>query len=357
MLPPPDNSVCYARTQLKGKELQLYDAIVAALQRGQTSLSAKYVNASRSLEIAMLVLHDHPEFYWVAGEASISGLNGKLKLTKCLAPDRVLEAQVMGEFARLTSDIPVSCSDYTKAKKLYTAIARYAAYDNRNDMTDRHVIISHSLWGVFGERRAVCDGFSSALQYLLQHVGIQAYRITGDATSKIENGPHSWVYAKIDGNYYHIDPTWGVVSVGEMTRTGDTAEVNYDYLCLNDKDVKGSHHAKETINIQPCISNAANYYNQEGLLLQAWNEKVIIDALSRQLAQEHNWLALRAATDPLFKKLKNLCQTDDSVFRLIARAHEKQNISGKLPTHYAYATNEELRTIHVFCCSQTSLTR
>ena len=232
MLPPPDNSTCYARAQLSGRKLQLYDDIVATLQMGQTTLNARSVNANWALEIAMLVLRDHPEFYWVAGEASLGGFNGKLKLTKHLAPNKELESHIMAEFEAITSCLPASCSDYTKAKMLYAAVSSYASYDDGEDLSDRHLVISHGLWGIFSERLAVCDGYASALQFMLQHLGIQAYRLAGMAKSALESGPHSWVLAKIDGDYYHIDPTWGSFSFDGNDRVGSVSNVNYDYLCL-----------------------------------------------------------------------------------------------------------------------------
>ncbi|MBQ9002003.1 MAG: hypothetical protein IJ087_09135 [Eggerthellaceae bacterium] len=347
MLPPPDNSTCYARTQLSGGELRLYDDIVATLQMGQTTLNAKRINANRALDITMLVLRDHPEFYWVAGEASLGGFNGKLKLTKHLAPNKELESFVMAEFDRLMSNLPPSCSDYTKAKTFYTAVAGYASYDNREVLSDEHLIVSHSLWGVFGERLAVCDGFSSALQYLLQHAGIQAYRLTGTASSALEHGPHSWVLAKIDGEYYHCDPTWGAMPLDNPASNPNIICVNYDYLCMCDRDVTNTHHAREIIHIQACTSKAANYYNQEGLLIRFWDERIIIDALIRQIERGYNWLSLRAATKSLFARLKNACQDGELLAYLLQEAIGKHEGMVIPPIQYEYMINDELKTIHV----------
>lgn len=347
MLPPPDNSTCYARSQLKGKELQLYDSIVSTLQMGQNALSTGHFDANRALEITMLVLRDHPEFYWVAGAASFGGFGSKLKLTKCISPDRTLEAHVMDVLDDFASSLPPSCSDYTKAKKAYELIATCATYDNDTSQSTRHLVVSHSLWGVFGERRAVCDGFSSALQFLLQHVGICAYRLTGTATSQFESGLHSWVLARIDGNYYHIDPTWSVMSLEGMAQNEDVVAVNYDYLCLRDSDVVATHHPEEAICVEPCKSKNANYYVQEGLVVQLWDERFLADCFARQLTQGLEWISVRAATHSLFERLQHSCEAGDSLYTLVIKALKDRGEKDSDPGRLAYTTNADLRTIHL----------
>lgn len=347
MLPPPDNSTCYARSQLKGKEIRLYDEIVMALQMGQTSLSVKKLNASRALEIAMVVLRDHPEFYWVAGEASMDGFRGRLEFTKHLAPDMDLETRMMSIFEGVVSNIPPSCSDYTKAKTLFAFVAGYASYDDERDLSIRDLVVAHSLWGVFEKRLAVCDGFSSALQFLLQHVGIQAYRLTGVAASSCGGGPHSWVLARIDGNYYHIDPTWAGVSFNELRLSSGKACVNYDYLCLCDRDIEVTHHAVETIPIPACTSRIANYYNQEGLLMRYWDERIISDSLARQFERGDVCLSLRAATKPLFIKLKKASQDDGSLILMLQKGLRSHGSASALSMQYSYMINDELQTIHL----------
>ncbi len=347
MLPPPDNSACYARSQLCGRELQLYDDIVATLQMGQTSLNAKRINANRALEITMLVLRDHPEFYWIAGEASLGGLNGRLKMTKHLAPDTEFDSLVMAEFERLTSVLPPSCSDYTKAKQLYRAVTSYANYDNGKDISERHLIVSHSLRGVFEEHLAVCDGFSSALQYLLQHMGIQAYRLTGTASSLHESGPHAWVLAKIDGHYCHIDPTWGAIPIGGTDAEAKDTNVNYDYLCLTDDDIRASHSVNEVIAIPACTSKHLNYYAQEGLVLPLWNENLLVDIFARQIANGTNWLSLRAATVGVLERLIDTCKTSDLLHSLLAQAIRKAGRENCTLGGYAYSINEQLKCVHL----------
>lgn len=53
---------------------------------------------------------------------------------------------------------------------------------------------------VFGS--AVCDGYTYAMNYLLNEIGIESKRLL----SKEMN--HSWNLVKVDGDWYHIDATW-----------------------------------------------------------------------------------------------------------------------------------------------------
>lgn len=51
---------------------------------------------------------------------------------------------------------------------------------------------------------AICYGYSYALVYLLDQIGIESY------TTSSSDQSHMWVIAKLDGAYYHLDPTNGL---------------------------------------------------------------------------------------------------------------------------------------------------
>ena len=351
MLPPPDNGTCLARSFLCGTELGFYDDLVATLQRGQTSVSQKRISDGKALSIAMLVMRDHPEFYWVASVAKAGGFGNKLTMVNCLRPDRDFECLVADVQRRVFSNIPRSCSEYTIAKTAFGAVAAMASYDNDDRMNSKRFIQSHGMWGVFGVGIAVCDGFSAALQYLLQHAGIQAYRITGSAQTRDKRGLHSWVLARINGEYYHIDPTWGTMLFGELTIDKNPANADYDYLCLSDKDISFTHFPDEPFSIPRCTSTRSNYYRQEGYLLQRWDIRSLTDIIARQLVAGRTWISVRAATRTTFYQLTSLCADGDKFSDLMVSAYKVAGKSCCDAIQYAYVVNEQLYIVHFqLCC-------
>lgn len=60
------------------------------------------------------------------------------------------------------------------------------------------------LRGAFIHNAVLCEGYARGLVYLLQLADIPAIYITGQTSQ----GLHAWVKAKVDGQWYNIDPTW-----------------------------------------------------------------------------------------------------------------------------------------------------
>jgi hypothetical protein len=115
----------------------------------------------------------------------------------------------------------------------------------RPEMTDiEKTLIAHdyvvektSYTNCYGDRSAsmslaygkgVCVGYASAMQVLLHEMGIESYCIGSNSLN------HTWLMAKIDGQYYHIDPTW------DDTRTAKSGEVDHEYFIRNDAEFKNS---------------------------------------------------------------------------------------------------------------------
>lgn len=102
----------------------------------------------------------------------------------------------------ILSGITGSMTEYEKALYLHDKLADLITYEATAQ--------AHNVYGALVEGKAVCEGYSEALQYLLQRVGMQSFLAIGasinPATNTAEN--HEWNYVRIDGNYYHVDLTW-----------------------------------------------------------------------------------------------------------------------------------------------------
>ena len=57
----------------------------------------------------------------------------------------------------------------------------------------------------------ICNNLADGLAFLYSQAGIEAECVNnmGDEC-ETGAGAHTWVIAKLDGNYYYIDPTWGI---------------------------------------------------------------------------------------------------------------------------------------------------
>ncbi len=194
---------------------QAYDAVYAAAVSftGGSEFDADYhMNYGFSMaETGMIhnaVVNDHPEFIWWWSSSWGGGSRG-------LVVNLSTESTVTGyEFIRRQkafeenttrllreAGITDTMTDYQKAYALYQVLVANVVYNlDAGDQGAYEAMVN-------GE--GVCAGYAKAYVYLLQRAGIKASYVPGQAALPGQwSQGHAWVIAKIDGEYYHSDPTW-----------------------------------------------------------------------------------------------------------------------------------------------------
>ena len=86
----------------------------------------------------------------------------------------------------------------------------------------------YTLGGALGDKQAVCLGYAKALNLLLKESGMQVDCMISDS----EN--HAWSYVKLDGEWYHVDPTW------DDTRSAVRGQTSHKFLLRNDAEFMAS---------------------------------------------------------------------------------------------------------------------
>ena len=95
--------------------------------------------------------------------------------------------------SEILSVVDERMTDAQKVAVLYNKFRSMTKYTKNNG----HWIMTGPLL----EGGGICGGYSYAFQYLLQRAGIE--------TIWARNYDHAWNYAKIDGEWYLVDSTWG----------------------------------------------------------------------------------------------------------------------------------------------------
>lgn len=122
----------------------------------------------------------------------------------------------------LSTEVSPSQSQTLNALALYGYLVQNVSYASDDQGTGGYDALVNGT--------AICYGYSYALVYLMDQIGIEAH-----LTSSIDES-HMWVIAKLDGEYRHLDPTNGWAQFG----LSDKAQKrNYDdWYCGNVNYVK-----------------------------------------------------------------------------------------------------------------------
>ena len=105
----------------------------------------------------------------------------------------------------ITSSIPYETSEVIKAIQLYTAVSQKDTYDEASTLSD---MLSICPYRAIMEDTGICQEIAGEYIYYLLQVGIQA--IPCSALSRDLSNAHEWAFVKLDGIFYHMDPTYQI---------------------------------------------------------------------------------------------------------------------------------------------------
>lgn len=129
----------------------------------------------------------------------------------------------------------------------------------------------YTAYNALVEGRAVCEGYSRALQLLLDMVGIPNYLATGvgvDDSGSREG--HMWNIVTIGGANYHVDATWDDLDAEDIHHYAHTYfNVTDDYIGVNHEEIAPAENN--------CNAVAANYYVQNGMCFSAYDDACLQD--------------------------------------------------------------------------------
>lgn len=130
-----------------------------------------------------------------------------------------LYPKLVETYNRILSGVDDSMSDLDKLLYFHDAIVDHVVY--RNDGTN-HIYGSN---GALANGVAVCMGYADSLMLLLKSQGIESSYVRQKVTLN-----HGWVYVKLDGEWYHVDPTW------DDTRSPIRGTTSRQFLLCNDDE-------------------------------------------------------------------------------------------------------------------------
>lgn len=189
-----------------------------------------------------------------------SGNEGRFILDCVLEDDG--RTTVSDNVSQLAAECSAACSsDFEKALWFHDWLIYNACYDES--------LTYYSADSILLRGTGVCDGYSKAYQLLLREAGISTQRCTG--------GNHAWNYVKLDGEWYHIDPTWDDPTGGPATAV--SGYENHFYFGLPDEIMQLDHSYSASYD---CDAYENNYFVKTGKV-EMWVE-LFEDGINEALA-------------------------------------------------------------------------
>ena len=197
------------------------------------------LNDARELaqELADVLWENPYQVEYITGTMDISGKSLYLTInylggTAANGASRAAMEKADEILAQVVTD---GMSDYDIAKALHDYLVLNCAYDYDNYRQGTIPSESYTAEGALLKGTAVCSGYASAYQLLMQRAGIPCEYVSGYAT-----GNHAWNVVEIDGQWYHVDATW------DDPVPDREGYVRYDYFLKSDSYMRANLHSSWT---------------------------------------------------------------------------------------------------------------
>lgn len=123
----------------------------------------------------------------------------------------------------------------------------------------------HISYGPLVENRGICGGLAWAFKRLMDVAGIECITVGGYLREDQSVG-HAWDLVKLDGQYYHVDPTSGIknegVFVTELLQTDNVYKTTHIWNINDYPAAKGVKYDYEMI--EDFLADNGNEYLEEG---------------------------------------------------------------------------------------------
>ena len=256
----------YSYNSLNDKYLYIYDALVTAIDQRKSSVqfsSVMSISADDYCAVYQQLYNDENAMFYLdtkmqyatnvnTQNVTSANLFYKYSDSEIIRMQNAIDSEVNRILSKITSDM----TDYDIVKLFYDYLAENVVYvDDTENCRD--------LYGVFAEKKALCGGYAKAFSYLCGKVGIENLTITGDA----DNVPHMWNMVKLEGEWYHIDPTYAV------TESALGSYVRYDYFCVTDDVISRTRTVyAQDYRYPKATAKTCNYYVKNGLVADSWED-------------------------------------------------------------------------------------
>ena len=192
----------YTDEQIMEYLYQQMQARVTSIDVSKYDIPYETAKPTKIQRLVSGVLNENPDLYYVSNGFSYSHNGTKIISLKITYDTTLSDSEWQQGVDAALASVDQGMSNLQKAIALHDYLTVNCEYDKEN--LDKNTVpsVSHSTYGVFANRTAVCDGYALAYKYLLKQVGIDCYMVTSDEIN------HAWNLIKLDGQYYQVDVTW-----------------------------------------------------------------------------------------------------------------------------------------------------
>lgn len=314
------------------------------------------LDSAQIKKVLYAVRNDYPELFWISSSfaymyprhSTVISLNSTFSRQDRSNAEERLNKKV----SEIISRASVCKSDYEKELFFHDYLIANCKYESNYAYLGKDSRI-YSSYGCLIDGLAVCEGYASAMQLLLNSVGIDARTVSGSS----RNEPHMWNIVKIGNKWYHLDVT------GD--RSGEFQK--YFYFNIDDSTVKLDHVINSQMGSQKwpedkrynfslpvCNSKEHNYFEKNAFKFSSLNNERL-HALTKHLTnlalKKESYLYIMVDKQKNAEELVKQENSLQGVFKCISSANKmldpKYRMTNKSSIQYSICKPQNVIVIRL----------
>ena len=218
---------------------------------------------------------------------------------------------------RVIDNAPRDAGDFETIKYVYDYLIRNNEYvlDSENNQ---------NILSVVDNGKTVCQGYTKAMQLILNRMGIFCTVVYGQAA----NENHAWNLVRMDGTYCYVDTTFGDSSYLD-SENGEASITSYNYFGCNSDILQRTHTVSERGPLPDCTSLDEYYYVKESKYFTEVNEDRLKAVFNHEKEIDSHMFTIRASSEEVYNGLFDTLFTKQEIFNLMPDADKVTYIENK----------------------------
>ena len=203
------------------------------------------------------IMRENPDIFWFSHQWKYIETDQTIRFHYTMDREKSLKAKDQIEDV-VQNDFHINevflLSTAERVMYVYKWLALYRKYNI-------YSAYNQTIYSVFVCRNSVCTGYAKAAQYLFKALGIESRLVFGTMRNAEKESRHCWLVVKIDGLWYHLDPTFAVPEINDLLVKAGVNPVFgadglvYNYFCCDTKTIKLSRTIEDEEELPECNSN------------------------------------------------------------------------------------------------------
>ena len=323
----------YYYFRLNETEKKAYDNILGKIYDMPEKVRIPSLDQDELNNTFEALLYDNPDLFFVSPKCtqisigSLAYLSLEYRMSK--TGYKAAQTKINNACDKLISSLTAPRDEWRTELEIHNALVDMLEYKFTEEPDD-----FSTVYGALINREASCEGYSKAVKYIFDRLGIESYVVAGRATdSDGSSESHRWNIVKINGVYCQLDVTWDD-PVKSKYRT-------YAYFNLTDEQINYDHSSWHFD--YDCTSASQSYYVVSGLYYTSYSEadnEMLAQAVARQVDGGAETFEVRFSSAAAYSTARRVLIDEQNIYEVLYKAKKYGSVRNYSHTSLTYADSE-----------------